>query len=146
MELLRWGRGLLLGALLGLGACADDCSEGQTAHGDCAGAVHYERADLSVRLGADGGYDSLRVRLYRGSTVEGGVLLKDTGVARGTGTLRWNLPMGSYAASASYWRGGTEVTAIDGGDLAEASVSHCTCNTYEEKDAALDLVLADWPR
>lgn len=146
MELLKAGRVPLLAALLLLGGCADDCPEGQEPHGDCAGAVRAHRATLTIALGAPVACDSLRLRIYQGSSVEGGALIEDLKVEGNVRELRRNLPLGAYAAEASYWKGGVLVSAVDGDDLSETTVSHCTCYTYEAKDASLDLVLAEWPR
>lgn len=91
-------------------------------------------------------YDSVQVRLYEGSTVEHGHLLKwQTRKPSDGKTLSWSEPEGRYSAQAIYWKGKISVEALDGGSISVSKEDHCTCYTLDVSDKSLDLSLEDWP-
>ena len=139
---------LSVGLALCLGGCAStDCPEGTHADYQCYWDGTSSRwGTLSLSLGAPVTYDSVQVRLYEGSTVERGHLLKWQTLKPADGKkLSWSEPEGSYSAQAIYWKGKISVEALDAGSISVSKDDHCTCYTLDVSDESLDLALEDWP-
>lgn len=139
----------LVALLACLGGCSSaDCPEGTRADYQCGWDVTTSSwGTLALSLGAPVAYDSVQVRLYEGSSVENGHLLKWRTLKPSDGEkLSWSEPEGSYSAQAIYWKGKISVEAIDGGSISVSKHDHCTCYTLDVSDESLDLVIEDWPR
>jgi len=137
-----WGFLLLPAILFG---CADDCPEGTRAQGTCAGSRRYSKGEVTAKVGAPVAFDSVQVRLHRG-TVEDGELVTIERYGNGARNLSWTVSFGSYAVMASYWRNGVRLDAYDGGSTDESSSVECDCFDYELDKAELDVSIDAWPQ
>lgn len=132
----------MMGILVG---CADDCPEGSRAYGDCVGTSRYTQGVVTASIGAPVAFDSVQVKLFRGS-VESGNLVESESYGGGSRHLDWAVEFGSYSVLATYWRGAVSVEAVDGGTTSVTSKAECTCYTYDLETARLDVALAKWPK
>lgn len=133
---------LLLSAFLF--GCADDCPEGTRTQGTCLGSSRYSQGEVTAKVGAPVAFDSVQVRLFRG-TVEDGELVKSERYGNGARKLSWSVAFGRYAVMASYWRNGVRLDAYDGGSTEETSTAECRCYDYELDKAELDVSIETWP-
>lgn len=138
-----WVLPLLLSAFLA--GCADDCPEGTRAQGTCVGSRRYSKGEVTAKIGAPVAFDSVQVRLFRG-TVENGELVLLERYGNGARSLSWDVAFGSYSVMASYWRNGVRLDAYDGGTTDETSTAECECFDYDLDKAELDVSVEMWPQ
>ncbi|MEN9353509.1 MAG: hypothetical protein RL318_834, partial [Fibrobacterota bacterium] len=127
----RMDGGLLRAMALAFGlagllmACDDDCPEGSSPHGDCVGATHYTKGEVSASIGAEVAFDSVQVTLFRG-TVESGSRVESATYRNGSRHLHWSVDdFGDYSVQAIYWRGNVSVEAVDGGSTRVDQNTEC---------------------
>lgn len=90
------------------------------------------------------GYDSVRVEIFAGKTIESGRLLASTKAVAGSGAITLPATNGDFAVVARYHRGIRSLDAIDGGALQSAKNNGCTCYTLEPGTLSLDARSDGW--